>query len=164
MQVPNITAAVASGFQYNAHQNIEDISLSLNIDQSSQIFFENIINIMPGNLFWLDKNALAIRYNRNVLSMFGFKSNAEFKGLSFEDMGEVCNWSQEAVHSFRRDSLEVLHSGRAKHNIKEPVITNRNGKPINFLTSRAPICDHNRKIIGIVGVSIDITDQQIVDI
>jgi len=53
--------------------------------------------------------------------------------------------------------LEVLHSGRAKLNINEPVITNRIGKFINFLTSRVPIFDHNKNVIGIVGVFIDIT-------
>lgn len=87
LQVPNITAAVASVFQYRAHRNVDDLNLNLNIDQSFQISLENIINIMLGNVYCLDKNVFAIVCNKNVLSMFGFKSNVEFKGLSFEDMG-----------------------------------------------------------------------------
>lgn len=73
-------------------------------------------------------------------------------------MGQICKWNPGVVYSFKRDSLEVLHSGQAKVNIKEPPITNRDAKWINFLTSRIPILDRNNKVTSVVGISIDITD------
>ncbi len=64
----------------------------------------------------------------------------------------------------KRDSLKVLHSGQAKLNIKEPPITNRDAKWINFLTSRIPILDRNNKVTSVVGISIDITDLKKINI
>lgn len=133
------------------------------LDQSVRqtvAYYESIIAKMPGHVYWLDEHAFALGGNENVLNMFGFKSVDEFKGLSFEKMGEICNWSLETVNSFKKDSLEVLHTGQAKLNIEEPPITNCQGKLIFFLTSRVPILDINNKVIGVIGISIDITEQK----
>lgn len=160
LEVENITAAFTSSFKLNINNCMDVIYSSLSGIQKNQTFTENILSRMPGNVYWLDERGFGLECNDNVLNMFGFKSVADFKGLSFEEMGEICNWSQEAVYSFKRDSLEVLHSGQAKLNIEEPAITNRNGKWINFLNSRIPILDRNNKVTSIVGISIDITDRK----
>lgn len=71
----------------------------------SSLSYESIIANMPGNVYWLDQNGNAIGCNNNVLKMFGFKSLDEFKGLTFEEMGEKGNWSKQATESFKRDTF-----------------------------------------------------------
>lgn len=128
--------------------------------QQTALYYESIIAKMPGHVYWLDAQGLALGCNENVLNMFGFKSITEFKGLSFEEMGQICNWSLETVQSFKNDSFEVLNTGQAKLNIEEPPIANHEGKWIYFLTSRVPILDSNDNVIGVIGISIDITERK----
>lgn len=123
-------------------------------------YYENIIGCMPGNVYWIDKNGITLGCNRNVLEMFGFKSLKEFKGLSFEDMGRLAHWSKAAEQSFKRDTLEVVKAGTPKLNIEEPPIPHADGRMIYFLTSRVPLFDPNNNVIGVVGISIDITDRK----
>lgn len=138
---------------------MKNISAEQRIRQTV-LYYEGIIAKMPGHVYWLDEQGFALGCNENVLNMFGFKSINEFKGLSFEEMGQICNWSLETVTSFKNDSLEVLHTGQAKLNIEEPPIANREGKLIYFLTSRVPILGSNNKVIGVIGISIDITERK----
>lgn len=121
-------------------------------------YYEDILSCMPGNVYWLDKNGVAVGCNRNVLDMFGFKSLMKFKGLKFEEMGRIGNWSPEAIKGFKNDTLEVIETGKSKLNIEEPPIPHRDGRIIFFLTSRVPLFDPTGNVIGVVGISIDITE------
>ncbi len=121
-------------------------------------YYQDIINCMPGNVYWLNKNCVTVGCNQNVLTMFGFKSVADFKGLSFEDMGRVGNWTPQAIQSFKTDTLDVIKTGKSKLNIEEPPIPHHDGRIIYFLTSRVPLFSQNGNIIGIIGISIDITE------
>jgi len=121
-------------------------------------YYEAIIGCMPGNVYWLDKNGMGIGCNKNVLEMFGLQSLDEFKGLSFEDMGRIGNWTKQAEISFKQDTLEVIKSGKSKLNIEEPPIPHSDGRVIYFLSSRVPLYDKIGNIIGVVGISIDVTE------
>ena len=123
-------------------------------------YYESIIFCMPGNVYWLDNHGTALGCNKNVLKMFGLNSLTQFKGLTFEEMGKIGSWSLEATQSFKKDTLEVTYTGKAKLNIEEPIIPNSNGKLIHFLTSRVPLFDHIGSVIAIVGISIDITERK----
>jgi len=129
-------------------------------------YYESIIGHMPGNVYWFDKDSVGVGCNKNVLEMFGFKSVAEFRGLTFEQMGQVkaAGWTSEATVSFKQDTLEVISSGIAKLNIEEPPIEDRDGSLIYYLTSRVPLCDKDGVVIGMVGTSIDITERKRMEI
>ena len=131
-----------------------------NIFERIFTYYENIIACMPGNVYWLDQNGIAVGCNKNVLNMFGFKSISEFKGLTFEEMGIAGNWLPDATQSFKKDTLEVVRTGKAKLNIEEPPISHSNGQIIYFLTSRVPLFDPEGTVIGVVGISIDITERK----
>ena len=123
-------------------------------------YFQSIIGCMPGNVYWLNEQSLTVGCNENVLRMFGMKSIAEFTGLTFEDMARIGRWSKEATQRFKEDTFEVLKSGLPKFNIEENPIPDATGKLIYFLTSRVPLFDQDKKIIGTVGISIDITERK----
>ncbi len=121
---------------------------------------EKIIEYMPGNIYWFDRNCLGIGCNNNVLDLFKFKSVDEFKGLTFTKMGELAGWSPEATESFKNDTLTVIATGHARINIEEPAIPGRDDNSIYYLTSRVPFYDNNGTVAGMVGVSIDITERK----
>jgi len=136
--------------QLNPFLSIEKIAGSI------ASHYEGIIECIPGNVYWLDRNGTAVGCNKNVLSMFGFKSLAQFKGLTFEKMGEFGGWTKKATQSFEKDTLEVVRTGKAKLNIEEPPIPHSDGRIIHFLSSRVPLFDHSGDIVGIIGNSVDI--------
>jgi len=143
--------------------NTKDLSIE-NIVANIVSYHQNIIGCMPGNVYWLDKNGIAVGCNQNVLEMFGLKSLNEFKDLTFDDMGRIGNWTPEATQSFKEDTLAVIKTGQAKLNKEEPPISHSNGKLIYFLTSRVPLLDHTGAVIGVVGISIDITERKKMEI
>ena len=149
----------------NKYQNIigtyDENNLSIEkIVENIVYYYESIISCMPGNVYWLDKHGTALGCNKNVLKMFGINSIGEFKGLTFEEMGKVGNWSPEALQLLEKNTLEITNTGKSKLNIEEPAIPDSNGKLIYFLTSRVPLFDHNGSVIAMVGISIDITDRK----
>lgn len=121
-------------------------------------YYESIIGCMPGNVYWFDKNCIAVGCNNNVLKMFGFNSIKQYKGLTFEDMGRIGNWTKEAEESFKNDSLAVITTGASRLNIEEPPIPHSDGHLLYFLTSRVPLFDKKQRVVGYVGVSIDVTN------
>ena len=140
-------------------RNITNISLN-KVLKTVISYYENILNCMPGNVYWLDQNCCALGCNQNVLDMLGLESIAEFKSLSLEEMGRIGNWSEEAIISFKQDSLAVIRTGKSKLNIEEPPIPNNRGDFIYFLTHRVPLFDDQQNVIGLVGISIDITQRK----
>lgn len=140
-------------------RNITNLSLN-KVLKTVISYYENILNCMPGNVYWLDQNCCALGCNQNVLDMLGLESIAEFKSLSLEEMGRIGKWSEEAIMSFKQDSLAVIQTGKSKLNIEEPPIPNNRGDFIYFLTHRVPLFDDQQKVIGLVGISIDITQRK----
>ena len=75
-------------------------------------------------------------------------------------MGQKGKWSDEATKSFKADTLAVVHTGLPRLNIEEPVICHVDGTEIHFLTSRVPLFDEQGHVIGVVGISLDITEKK----
>lgn len=131
--------------------------------QDVMSYYSNIILHMPGNVYWMDKDCITIGCNQNVLDMFGLTSVESFVGLSFEDMAKIGNWHDNQADSFKRDTLEVINSGKTKANVEEPPINHADGSTLYFLTTRVPIFNKNKDVIGIVGISTDITYRKIME-
>lgn len=123
-------------------------------------YYLTIIMCMPGNVYWLDADCLTAGCNRNVLKMFGMTNPESFCGLSFDDMARIGNWDSAQGKSFERDTRKVLETGVAKRNVEEPPIPGAEGRDIYFLTTREPIFDDRRRVIGVVGISVDITERK----
>lgn len=142
--------------------NMSDKQYQFTVEVAKQVseYYESIIGPMPGNVFWIDSLCRCVGCNNDVLKMFGLKSVDEFRGLSFEDMGRIGQWSAEATASFKEDTLEVLQTGKAKMAVEEPPIQHADGHTIYFMTSRVPLFDNSGNIVGVVGISVDITKRK----
>ena len=123
-------------------------------------YYESVISCMPGNIYWVDKHCVALGCNKNVLDTFGLTNLSEFKGLSFEEMAQVTGFPLETILSFKKDTLEVLNSCKAKLNVEDPPIRDSHGREVYFLTSRVPLFDRHGAILGVAGISIDITERK----
>lgn len=128
--------------------------------QSIVDYFENIISCMPGNVYWLNKDSRTVGCNQNVLKMLGLKNQSEFYGLNFEQQAILGHWTNKQAESFKRDTEEVIRTGIEKLNVEEPPVPDSDGRNIYFLTSRIPLFNRRYDVIGVVGISIDITEHK----
>ena len=144
------------------YKNTDDVPLDTLLENTMS-YYENIIGCMPGNVYWTDKNCIAVGCNQNVLNMLGL-TLSQFQGLSFEEMGEIAGWSDSTTASFKHDTLEVIQTGQHKLNVEEPPIIDLDGNSIVFLTHRVPLFDKQKNIVGAVGISINITDRKKMEI
>src|SRR5579871_6866970 len=144
-EVAQLRDTISTKYRYVS--NTAEESVEQAVEQIAR-YYENIIDCMPGNVYVIDKNLICVTCNQNVLDMFGLKSVAEFKGLTFEQMGVIGKWGKEAEQSFKRDTLAVILSKQAKLNVEEPPIPNA-GRMTYFLSSRVPLFDQRGEVLGI---------------
>ena len=129
--------------------------------QSIKTYLENIIACMPGNVYWMDKNCVYLGCNDNAARFVGLSSRKESVGMTYEDMERKAGWVVGHTNSWKRDDLEVITTGKPKLNVEEKPVLLPNGKEIFYLTSRVPLFDDKKNVIGVVGISFDITDRKL---
>lgn len=116
-------------------------------------YLTNIIELMPVNVYWKDKNAVCAGCNKNVLKILGLKSYDEYIGKTDIDLlGEI-----DGRKIFDKDR-EIMRSKKPR--MMEEIVVRQGSKEAYFLTSKAPILDDNNNVIGLIGVSYDITRQK----
>ncbi|MDF3054856.1 MAG: two component system histidine kinase [Gammaproteobacteria bacterium] len=120
----------------------------------------SIIECMPGNVYWMDKNCIYLGANKNSSEFMGFKSPSDVIGKTYEDFEKMGAWKKSDSESFKNDDLEVIRTGKPKLNVEEPPLKGKDGELVQFLTSRVPIFNKNKEITGVVGISIDISERK----
>jgi signal transduction histidine kinase len=123
-------------------------------------YFVRIIRCMPNNVYWLDRNCITLGCNDNVLRLVGLEKLEDFIGITYEKMGKIAHWTEGQANSFKKDDTHVMETGEALCNVEEPPIYAADGKPIYYMSSRFPLKDDDQNVIGVVGISVDITSQK----
>lgn len=141
--------------------NLVDIfSSNANTSDNVGSYYQKIIDMMPNNVYWLDRNCVTLGCNRNVLKLVGLYSLRDFVGITYEKMGELAGWTEGQAEAFKKADMEVIATGKPKINIEEPPLYNQDGDPIYYLSSRVPLFDDNHNVVGVVGISVDITERK----
>lgn len=118
---------------------------------------ETMLEHMPCNVYWMDKELTHLGCNQNVLKMCGVKKN-QYVGSTYEDIAKWANWPEGLADSFKGDDLLVLKTGAPTLNVLEKPFLTAQGNVVHLLTSRVPLRDPNGEIIGVGGISTDISD------
>lgn len=123
---------------------------SINNTKSILDYLEELVVFMPGNFYWKDKNGRYLGCNNLLIKTLGMNSSSEIIGKTDYDL-----WPGQAEELFRNDR-EVITSGQPIY-LHEAV--SLDGRKMFFAVIKAPLKDDNGNIIGIVGNSLDITEQ-----
>ncbi|MDQ8038824.1 MAG: ATP-binding protein [Rickettsiella sp.] len=123
-------------------------------------YYKSILAALPNNIYWLDRNCIGLGCNLNTAKLLGLKSIEDFKGMGYEEMANRAHWEDGQGACFKKDDLEVMRTGIAKLNHEEPPITNPEGRTFYYLSSRVPLYDKKNNIIGVLGISTDITERK----
>lgn len=115
--------------------------------------FEEIFDLVPAYIFFKDKHNRFVRVNKVFADSMGIpKEKIEGKPMS-----EL--YSKEMAEKYGRDDNEVISTGVPKLGIIESFET-ESGEKRWVQTSKVPYRNQKGEIIGIVGFSIDITEQK----
>lgn len=114
-------------------------------------YLNNIIRVIPANIYWKDMNSVILGGNLSHAQQAGFTDPKDVIGKTEHDFV----WKDQAEEIIENDR-QIIKSG-IKRQLEETA-TLADGEIHTFLTCKEPLRDKNNKIIGIIGVSTDITD------
>ncbi|MCK4608239.1 MAG: response regulator [Gammaproteobacteria bacterium] len=130
--------------------------MSRNTIKEKYEFLKKIISIMPGNVYWKDRNGVFLGCNENLAKIHKLKSSEDIVGLDDYDL-----LTQEDADIVSQTDSYVMTLGEEK-SLEEKGL-NIDKEPAVYLTRKVPIFDHDNKVVGMVGISIDITDRKQVE-
>ena len=117
-----------------------------------------VMDHFPGVVFWKDKNSNYLGCNLAFAIAAGLQSPTEIVGKTDFDLP----WRDTEAMNYCTDDYEVMEKGKSKLHIIETQ-HQKNGRVIWFDTTKIPIRESTGQIIGVIGVSIDITDRKLTE-
>lgn len=130
----------------------------INFDfKKNLIYVNDVIDTLPINFYWMDKEGNMLACNLRQATAFGFKTVEELRGKNIYDVGKILGWHESFAEKIQENNLKLLKTGQ-KLEIEETV--SLNGKNKIFLSFKHPVIDPNSKVSSIFGFAIDITDRK----
>jgi PAS domain S-box-containing protein len=120
---------------------------------------ESIVTHLPGMVYWMDKDGVNLSCNNNLLEFWGI-AREEYEGSTCEELVQKGYLSAAHAEHYLKETMEVAESGKASVNLEDIPVVDKAGKTRRFLTSKVPVYSKQREIIGVAGISIDITERK----
>ena len=118
-----------------------------------QLTLENLLNVLPENIYWLDNEMTILGCNETQAKILGLKSSKDIIGKKIFDFQP-----KEIAKIIIKNNLKVMKSKKVI--IFEEKFISKNGSINYFLSKKSPILDENKKVIGIIGISSNISKQK----
>ena len=112
----------------------------------------NLLDSIPDIVFFKDIEGVYLGCNPRFEEFLG-RPREEIVGHTDHDL-----FPKEVADSFRENDRVMMAQNKARHN--EEWITYPDGRRILIDTLKAPLADMNGKVVGMLGVSRDITDRK----
>ncbi|MBN1684246.1 MAG: PAS domain-containing protein [Gammaproteobacteria bacterium] len=115
-------------------------------------YYENLIAVMPGNVYWMNREGVYLGCNNNCAKYVGLVFRPNIIGKTVHSLFEY----EDAVQLDRIDK-EVMKRNQPKF-LEEQ--TNPNKPEEIYLTHKVPLHNSSGKVIGLLGISFDITERK----
>lgn len=140
---------------------------SLRLMQSAQVRFDkapvsitqdmnqtinSILKLMPGHVYWKNKHGVYLGCNLQQAQSYRLNDINELLGKSDFDI-----FDYDVAYGIRQNDLDVMRSGKLLVVEESAEIL---GQYSTFLSYKIPLKDSNSNVVGILGVSLDITKQK----
>ncbi|GGX75866.1 PAS domain S-box protein [Saccharospirillum salsuginis] len=113
-----------------------------------------IIDNIPINIYVKDRSFRKVLANRAELDFLGVADEAEIIGKHDSDL-----YPDYLIEQSQREDNEVVNEGRPIE-IAEDESSTPDGQPVWFKVSKLPLKDEQGEVVGIVGISLDITNEK----
>lgn len=111
---------------------------------------ETIIENLPGHVYWLDRDNIFLGCNALQAKTIGLSSSKDIVGRTVPEF----QTKENAEHILRINN-KVMKTGVPQ--IAEEPYLRADGKTIIYLSEKIPLKDRNGEIIGLLGISFDIS-------
>jgi diguanylate cyclase (GGDEF)-like protein/PAS domain S-box-containing protein len=128
----------------------------LHIHMSDHYLLNHLLDYVPESIYFKDTESRFIRLSMSLAKSFGLESPQEAIGKTDYDF-----FSQEHARQAFEGEQEIIRTGRTL-SIEEKE-TRPNLPDRWVLTTKMPIYNENREIIGTFGISRDITDRKLAE-
>ncbi|MDR3253829.1 MAG: PAS domain-containing sensor histidine kinase [Endomicrobium sp.] len=118
-----------------------------------QIYINNILQHVPGCIYWKDTNGVYLGCNQLEAEILGLNSPKDIIGKTDYDL----SWKHTTKILSEADQ-RIIKTKTPEEIIETPIFSNN--KSLTMLTKKSPLYDNKGSVIGIIGVSIDITDRK----
>ncbi len=125
----------------------------LHVHETNRIL-QQIIDAIPIRIFWKDQNSVYLGSN-HLFALDAGRDNPDSL-IGQTDRNLV---SSKLAERYRQEDQEVIKSRKSKSNTEE-LFTTPAGKKIWIRTTKAPLSDGEGKVIGVLGMYDDITEQK----
>lgn len=121
--------------------------------EHANTYLDNVIRIVPASIYWKDKHFIIRGSNLFHTKLAGFSDPKDVIGKTEFDFV----WKNQANEIIENDK-KIMALGKGIR--LEEKATLNDGTVHTFLTSKEPLRNQHQEIIGIIGISIDISEQK----
>lgn len=132
------------------------VPLSGSEEQLRIMQLESVIKNAPGLLYWKDKNSVYLGCNDEFARLGGLDSSVQARGKTDADL----SWADRASEYVEYDK-EVLLTGKSI--LREEMVRVSDDVTWMALSNKVPLLDYKNQVIGVLGITTDITHQKKVE-
>lgn len=127
--------------------------------RDSSLDLENIINNMPGSVYWKNKAGAYLGCSDTMANFLGMPKE-EIIGKDDYFLEKKLSWPKGTADSLRGIDLTIMESKIPRLNFEETPFTDYKGNVIRQISNKVPLINSFGTVVGILGNSIDITAQK----
>ena len=118
----------------------------------SENMLQMVLDNFPGVVFWKDRQSNYLGCNQSFATGAGLKYPSEIVGKTDLEMP----WTSTETNNYLKDDMAVMECAKARLHIIE-LFRQFDGQVKWIDTSKLPLRDSNNQVIGVIGVSNDIS-------
>jgi PAS domain S-box-containing protein len=122
--------------------------------ENERDLLHTLIDNLPDYIFFKDAQSRFVTANLATARIMGVSAPNDLVGKTDCDF-----YPPELAAEYRADEERIMESGQALINKDEPHL-DREGTPRTVMTTKVPLKDKHGKVVGLVGISRDITDRK----
>ncbi len=119
----------------------------------TQFDFEHLLSMMPGHVYWADKNNVYLGCNNEQAECLCLEHSNDIAGKTSRDF-----FDQKTADIINKKDMEVMQRGHVV--ITEETVVWPNGKKGTYLSNKVPLFNAQNEVVGLLGISVDITKQK----
>lgn len=156
-KIANLSHLKAMNRRIMGEANLNKQSSIIEYADRISFFYDSIIANVPGSLYWKDLNCTYLGGNWGAVALANTGTRENLRGKTDYDFARELGWDQNVVPSWQKDDKTVMETGEPRNNIVEPPFLRPDGSTIYQLANKVPLRDQDGMVVGILGISFDIT-------